>query len=56
MLVRTAGMVVISVKGNVAGVVQMDTVVEKVGHLEMDVMGHLVVITSMLVFLTRLVS
>merc|ERR1719495_1220262 len=54
MLVKTAGMVVISVKGNVAGVVHMDTVAEKVGPLKMGVMGQLVVITSMLVFLGQL--
>ena len=41
---------------NVAGVVLMDTVAEKVGPLEMDVMDHLVVITFMLVFFTQLVN
>ena len=56
MLVKTAGMVVISVKGNVAGVVQMDTVVEKHGPVETDVMDHLVGITFMLVFSNRPVS
>ena len=40
-------------KGNAAGVGQMDTVAEKVG-LEMDVMDHLVVMTSMVVFLTQM--
>ena len=56
MLVKIVGTIVITSKGNVAGVVHMDIVVKKVGHLEMDVMGHLVVMTSMLVFLNRLVS
>ena len=56
MLVKIAGMVVINSKGNVVGVVQMDTVAEKVGPLEMDVMDPLVDITSMLVFFNRLVS
>jgi len=56
MLVKIAGMVVINSKGNVAGVVQMDTVAEKVGPLEMDVMDRMVVITSMLVFFNRLES
>ena len=55
MLVKTAGMIVISVKGNVPGVVQMDTVAEKIGHVEMDVTDHLVVMASMLVFLSQLV-
>ena len=56
MLVKIATQVVINSKGNVVGVVQMDTVAEKVGSVEMDVMDHLVVKTSMLVFLSRLVS
>ena len=56
MLVKIAGMVVINSKGNVVGVVQMDTVAEKIGPVEMDVMDHLVVMASMLVFLSRLVS
>ena len=51
-----AGVVVRVFKENAPGVVPKDTVAKKVGHLEMDVMGHLVVMTSMLVFLTRLVS
>ena len=50
MLVKIASQVVMEYKGNVAGVVQMDTVAEKVGPLEMDVMDHLVVINLMLVF------
>ena len=45
MLGKIAWQVVMEHKGNVAGVVQMDTVAEKAGPLEMDVMGHLVVIT-----------
>ena len=51
MQVKIAGMNVISIKGNVAGVVQMDTVAEKVGPLEMGVMEHLVVKTTMFAFL-----
>ena len=43
-------------KGNVAGVVRMDTVVEKHGPVETDVMDHLVGITFMLVFSNQLVS
>ena len=54
MLVKIAGMVVINSKGNVVGVVQMDTVAEKIGPVEMDVMDHLVVMTSMVVFLTQM--
>ena len=53
MLVKIASQVVMEYKGNAAGVVQMDTVAEKVG-LEMDVMDHLVGMTSMLVFLTQM--
>ena len=56
MLVKIVGAIVIQSKGNVAGVVQMDTVAEKIGPVEMDVMDHLVVMASMLVFLSRLVS
>ena len=56
MLVKIAGMVVINSKGNVAGVVQMDTVAEKVGPLEMDVMDYLVVKTTMFAFLDQQVS
>ena len=43
-------------KGNVAGVVQMDTVAEKVGPLEMGVMGLLVVLIGMNVFRSQVVS
>ena len=50
MLVKIAGMVVMDSKGNAIGVVQMD-IVAKMENLEMDVMGHLVVLTSMLVLL-----
>ena len=56
MLIKIAGMVVINSRGNAAGVVKMDIVVEKVGPLEMDVMDHLGVITIMLVFFNQLVS
>ena len=56
MLIKIAGLVVIKSKGNVAGVVQMDTVAEKDGPLEMDVMDHLVVITTMFAFLGQQVS
>ena len=38
MQVKIAGMNVISIKGNVAGVVQMDIVAEKIRPLEMDVL------------------
>ena len=55
MLVKTATQDVRAMKENVAGVVQMDTVAEKAG-LEMDVMGHLVVITTILAFLGQEVS
>ena len=48
---KIVGYIVILPKGNVAGVVQMDTVAEKVGPLEMDVMDHLVVKTTMFAFL-----
>ena len=37
-------------KGNVAGVVQMDTVAENVIPVKMDAMDHLVVIINMHVF------
>ena len=50
------GNIVIEPKGNVAGVVQMDTVAENVIPVKTDVMDHLVVKTSMLVFLSQLVS
>ena len=56
MLVKIVGTIVITSKGNVAGVVHMDTVVKKVGHLEMDVMGHLVASIYMLVLIRQLVS
>ena len=55
MLVKIAGMVVINSKGNAVGVVQMD-IVAKMENLEMDVMGHLVVLTSMLVLLVSWLS
>ena len=51
MLVKIASQVVMEYRGNVTGVVQMDTVAEKVGLLEMDVMDHLVVKTTMFAFL-----
>ena len=51
MLGKIAWQVVMEHKGNVAGVVQMDTVAEKVWPLEMDVMDHLVVKTTMFAFL-----
>ena len=54
MLIKIAGMVVINSRGNAAGVVKMDIVVEKVGPLEMDAMDHLVVMASMLVFLNQM--
>ena len=53
MLVKIASQVVMEYRGNAVGVVLKDTVAEKIGPLVMDVMDHLVVITSMLVFLTR---
>ena len=56
MLVKIVGAIVIQSKGNVAGVVQMDTVAEKHGPVETDVMDHLVGITFMLVFSNRPVS
>ena len=56
MLVKIAGMVVINSKGNVAGVVQMDTVAEKVGPLEMDVMVHSGVMKNMFALLSQRVS
>ena len=56
MLVKIAMEVVTANKENVAGVVQMDTVAEKAGPLEMDVMDHLVVITTMFAFLGQQVS
>ena len=55
MLVKNVGTIVMD-KGNVAGVVQMDTVAEKHGPVETDVMDHLVGITFMLVFSNRPVS
>ena len=51
MLVKIATQVVTGNKENVVGVVQMDTVAEKVGPLEMGVMDHLVVKTTMFAFL-----
>ena len=52
MLVKIATQVVTAHKENVAGVVQMDTVAEKVGPLAMDVMDILVVMINMLVILS----
>ena len=56
MLVKIASQVVMEYRGNVAGVVQMDTVAENVIPVKTDAMDHLVVKTSMLVFLSQLVS
>ena len=53
MKVKIVGSIVITSKGNVAGVVQVDTVAEKIGLLAMDVTDHLVVVTSMHVFVNR---
>ena len=53
MLVKIASQNVMEYRGNAVGVVLKDTVAEKIGPLEMDVMGHLAGIIFMLVFLTR---
>ena len=55
-MIKIVGHIVILPKGNVAGVVRMDTVAEKHGPVETDVMDHLVGITFMLVFSNRPVS
>ena len=56
MLDKIATQVVTGNRENVVGVVQMDTVAEKHGPVETDVMDHLVGITFMLVFSNRPVS
>ena len=56
MLVEIAINVVMVDKGNVAGVVQLDTVAEKVGCLEMDVMDHSGVMKNMFALLSQRVS
>ena len=56
MLVEIAINVVMVDKGNVAGVVQLDTVAEKVGCLEMDVMDHSGVMIDMFALLSQQVS
>ena len=56
MLVKIASQVVMEYRGNVAGVVQMDTVAEKVGPLAMDVMDLLAVMINMLVMSSQQVS
>ena len=56
MLGKIAWQVVMEHKGNVAGVVQLDTVAEKVGCLEMDVMDHSGVMKNMFALLSQQVS
>ena len=56
MLDKIATQVVTGNRENVVGVVQMDTVAEKVGPLAMDVMDLLAVMINMLVMSSQQVS